>query len=81
MTLHLLHNAHDPLALQTLIAQSSIGCPSPVVVLLGPSVMDPELPEATVHLLTTIPRGNPTREIGYARLVDMIFEADKVIVW
>lgn len=81
MTLHLLHNAHDPLALQTLTAQSSMGCPSPVVVLLGPSDISPELPEATVHLLTTTPRGTSDGEIGYARLVEMIFEADKVLAW
>jgi hypothetical protein len=81
MTLHLLHSARDPLALQTLKAQSSMGCPPPVLVLLCPGDPPPPLAEATVHWLTTTPRGNPNREIGYARLVDMIFAADKVIAW
>jgi hypothetical protein len=81
MTLHLLHDARDSLALQTLTGQSSMGCPSLAVVLLCPGDVSPELPEATVYRLTTTPRGNSNREIGYARLVDMIFEADKVIVW
>jgi hypothetical protein len=81
MTLHLLHNARDPLALQTLTAQSSMRCPSPVVVLLRPEDPTPELPDATIHRLTTTPCETPTGEIGYTRLVDMIFKADKVIVW
>ncbi len=81
MTLHLLHNARDPLALQTLTAQSSMGCPPPVLVLLCPGDSTPLLAEATVHRLTATSRGTPNREIGYARLVDMIFEADKVIAW
>jgi len=81
MTLHLLHDARDPLALQTLTAQSSMGCPPPVVVFLSPGDVSPELPGATVHRLTATSRGTPNGEIGYARLVDMIFAADKVIAW
>jgi len=81
MILHLLKEPVDPLALQALTAESVTGNQVPAVVLLSPMRSIPKLPSVTLYRMTEDPRDPRVREIGYPRLVELIFEADKVIAW
>ena len=80
MTLHLLTGAPHPLALHVLGSQSPSG-PSPRVVLLSPGITTPELPQCAVYRLTENPSAQEENGLTYAQLVDLIFTADRVIVW
>jgi hypothetical protein len=79
MTLHLLKNPPNPLAIEVL--RSEIQAESPVVVLLSPSGDLPQLPGVTLyHVSESTDMGNSHR-ITYSRLVEMIFTVDKVVAW
>lgn len=54
---------------------------SPMVILLSPTSTPPILPKCTVYRVTenTVSQGDDA--IPYARLIDMLFEADRVITW
>ena len=80
MTLHLLTGAPNPLALQVLGSQSPT-TPSPLVVLLSPGSTAPELQQCTVYRLTENPSAQEENGLTYAQLVELIFTADRVIVW
>lgn len=81
MIVHLLKNPTDPLAVQMITTQSSSHFPSPVVILLSPTDINPEIPQATIYRVTDGTPDQRQGEIDYARLVDLIFAADKVIAW
>jgi hypothetical protein len=82
MTLHLLKSPANPLAIQMMrsAGQSS----PPIAVLLSASGNAPPLPGITMYQVAESLSGSKTGESGsisYARLVDLIFSADKVIAW
>jgi len=79
MTIHLLKNSHDPLALKTLTMVSSPNTSSTVVLLTDTSDA-PTIPGVPVYTVSDHPAPE-TRKIGYPQLVEMIFQADKVITW
>jgi hypothetical protein len=81
MILHLLKDPVDPLAIHTITAESVTSAPTPVVVLLSPMRSIPQLPSVTLYRMTENPLYPHKGEIGYPRLVELIFEADKVIAW
>ena len=79
MTLHLLKNPPNPVAIEVL--QSEIRTESPIVVLLSPSGDLPQLPGVTLYHLSESAHMDNSHRITYSRLVEMIFAADKVIAW
>ncbi len=79
MTLHLLKNPRDPLALKTLaVVPPPQG--SSAVVLLTDARDLPSIPGVPIYALSDHPRPDK-HTIGYPQLVEMIFHADKVITW
>jgi hypothetical protein len=79
MTLHLLKNALNPLTLEILQSESTDG--HPVVVLLSPTGETPQLPGITVYRVRDSSSTENDTSINYSRLIEMIFEADKVLAW
>jgi precorrin-4 methylase len=78
MTLHLLKNPINAVALELL--RSEAPQDSPVAVFLSPTEDPPDLPGITVYQIAESSTENGHR-IPYSRLVDLIFEADKVVAW
>lgn len=81
MTLHLLKDTSDSLALSVLSSQPSSGASAPVVVVLSPDKTIPALPGGEIYHLQGQPSPQEKMVISYSRLVEMIFQAKKVIVW
>ena len=81
MTLHLLKSPVSPVALQMLSAQASAQTPPSVVVLLPPADKPPDLPKCTLYRVIENSSSQSSDSISYDRLVDMLFEADRVIAW
>ena len=79
MTLHLLKNPPNPLAIKVL--RSEIQSESPIVVLLSPTGDVPQLPGVTLYHLSESDHMENNHCITYSRLVEMIFAADKVVAW
>lgn len=80
MTLHLLTTAPNPLALQVLSSQPP-STASPVVVFLSSRTTVPALPRCTVYRLAEYPSSQEQGTVTYEHLVEMIFQADRVITW
>jgi hypothetical protein len=81
MTLHLLKDTSNPLALSVLSSQPSSGMSAPVVVVLSPDKTIPTLPHGEIYHLREQPSPQEKTVISYSQLVEMIFQAEKVIVW
>jgi hypothetical protein len=81
MTLHLLKDASDPLALSVLSSQPSSAASTPVIVILSPGKTVPALPHTAIYHLREEPSPQETNAISYSRLVEIIFQAEKAIVW
>ena len=81
MTLHLLKDPINPLALQLLSAQPSTQAAAPVVVLLSSTDTPPALSKCTVYHVAEKSNTQKNNCISYDRLVAMVFEADRVITW
>lgn len=79
MTLHLLKNLPNPLAISVL--RSETQTESPIVVQLSPSGDLPQLPGVTLYHLTECGHMDSSHNITYSQLVEMIFAADKVVAW
>jgi hypothetical protein len=79
MTLHILKNPLSPLALQVIKSESLHG--STVASLLPATENLPLLPGITIYQVTDSCSADNNQRISYSRLVDMIFEADKVVAW
>ena len=78
MTLHLFKNPMSSLALEVL--RSETPQDSTVAVFLSATEDPPDLPGITVYQITESSTENG-QYIPYSRLVDLIFEADKVVAW
>ena len=78
MTLHMLKEPITPLALKVL---SSTRTTPTVVVLLSPGGKLPDLPMCTVYRVTDTTTPQDRGSISYDRLVDLLFEADRVVTW
>ena len=81
MTLHLLKDASNPLALAVLSSQPSTQSSPPVVVMLSPTVPLPSLTHCSIYRLQEQPSSQEKDAISYPRLVELIFQAEKVIAW
>ena len=81
MTLHLLKDPINPLALQLLSAQPSTQAATPVVVLLSSTDTPPALSKCTIYRVAEKSPAQQDDCISYDRLVAMLFEADRVITW
>lgn len=81
MTLHLLKDPINPLALQLLSAQPFTRAATPVVVLLSSTDTPPSLSKCTVYRVAEKSTTQKNNCISYDRLVDMVFEADRIITW
>lgn len=81
MTLHLLRNPVSPLALQLLSAQTAAQANPPVVVLLSSIGALPALPKCTVYRVTENALAQNNDTLSYDHLVDLVFEADRVLTW
>jgi len=81
VTLHLLKDTSNPLALSVLSTRPSSEASTPVVVVLSPGKAMPVLPHATIYHLREQPSVQEKNAISYSRLVEMIFQAEKVIAW
>jgi hypothetical protein len=79
MTLHLLKNVLNPLTLEVLRSESIEG--RPVAVLLSTTGETPQLPGITVYRLSDASSTDNDTSVTYSRLIEMIFEADKVLAW
>jgi hypothetical protein len=79
MTLHLLKNVLNPLTLEVLQSEATEG--HPVAVLLSPTGEIPQLPGITVYRVSDASSTDNDKSITYSRLIEMIFEADKVFAW
>ena len=79
MTLHLLKNPPNPLAIEVL--RSEIRTASPIVVLLSPSGDLRQLPGVTLYHVSESGDMKNSHRITYSQLVEMIFAADKVVAW
>ena len=79
MTLHLLKNPPNPLAIEVLRSEDQ--SEPPVVVLLSPTGDLPQLPGAKLYYLSESGDMKNSHHITYPRLVEMIFAADKVVAW
>ena len=80
MTLHLLKNPVPPLAVQVLKAEASHAATPPVVVFLSAARDLSEVHGIEMYHVTDSPHGHG-RAISYSRLVDLIFNAEKVVAW
>jgi hypothetical protein len=81
VTLHLLKDTSNPLALSMLSLHPSSEMSTPVVVVLSPDKATPSLPHAAIYHLQEQPSPQEKNVISYSRLVEMIFQAEKVITW
>ena len=81
MTLHLLKDTSNSLALSVLGSYPSLEAAPPVVVLLPPATAVPTLPHCTTYHLRDHSSAEEKDAISYSRLVEMIFQSDRVIVW
>ena len=81
MTLHLLKDISNPLALRLLSSEASSSAATPIVVLLSPGVPAPSLPHCEIFHLQEQASAQEKAAISYSRLVKMIFQAKKVIAW
>ena len=79
MTLHLLKNPPNSIAIDVLL--SELRTDSPVAVLLSPSGELPQLPGVTLYHLSESSQMENSHRITYARLLELIFAADKVVAW
>ena len=79
MTLHILKHPVNPLALQ--ILESTPAEESPVAVILSPRGELPQLRGVKTYRLTDSSSPDNGESVSYARLLDMIFTADKVVAW
>jgi hypothetical protein len=79
MTLHLLKSPLSPFVLELL--RSEPPQDSPVAVFLSPTENPPNLPGITVYQIADSSSLENGHHIPYSRLVDLIFEADKVVAW
>jgi hypothetical protein len=79
MTLHLLKSPLSPIVLELL--RSKTAQDSPVAIFLSPTEDAPELPGITVYKIADSSATENGRHISYSRLIDLIFEADKVVAW
>jgi hypothetical protein len=69
----------SPIVLELLRSQSPQD--SPVAVFLSPTQDPPDLPGITVYEVVDSSSTDNGRHIPYSRLVDLIYEADKVVAW
>ena len=81
MTLHLLKDISNPLALSMLSSETSSSASTPIVVMLSPGVPAPSLPHCEIFHLQEQASAQEKTAISYSRLVEMIFHAEKVIAW
>lgn len=81
MTLHLLKNTSNPLALHVLASHSSAQTAAPVVILLALGNVIPPTSNCTVYRVTENSMQQDKETVSYARLVEMLFAADHVIAW
>jgi hypothetical protein len=79
MTLHLLKNVINPLTVEVLQSESTDD--HPIAVLLSPTAETPQLPGIAVYRLSDASSSDSDTSVTYSRLVEMIFEADKVLAW
>ena len=78
MTLHILKHPVNPLALQ--ILESTPAEESPVAVVLSSGGELPQLRGVKMYRMTDSSAPN-SESVSYARLLDLIFTADKVVAW
>ena len=76
MVLHIIRDPSQPLAKQILAS----GRPSLVAALLPPSQVIPQTPTGIIYAVTEKEPDAVQNQISYAKLFDLIFEAEKVIV-
>lgn len=76
MILHLIKDPSDPFVTQVL---SSVRSSPPTAVLLHSTDSPPQSLKATIYRVTENLPDKTKGEISYERLVDLIFEADKVM--
>ena len=81
MILHLLKDPVSPLALQLLSSQTAAQANPSVVVLLSSIGALPALPKCTVYRVTENALAQSNDTLSYDRLVDLVFEADRVLTW
>jgi hypothetical protein len=81
VTLHLLKDTSNPLALSVLSLQPSSETSAPVVVVLSPGKTTLSLPHAAIYHLQEQPSPQEKNVISYSRLVEILFQAEKVIAW
>ncbi len=81
MTLHLLKDPINPLALQLLSAQAATQTNLSVIVLLSPVGSLPALPKCTVYRVTENAPAQSSDTLSYDRLVDLVFEAEHILAW
>lgn len=81
MTLHLLKDPVNPLALQLLSTQTAAQANLSVVVLLSLVGALPALPKCTIYHVTENAQAQSSNTLSYDRLVDLVFEADNVLTW
>jgi len=79
MTLHLLKSPMNSLALDVL--RSEAPQDSAVAVFLSPTEDPPDLPGITVYQIADSSSTDNGHRIPYSRLIDLIFEAEKVVAW
>jgi len=79
VTLHILKSPVNPLALQ--ILESTPLGESPVAVVLSSSIELPQLSGVKMYCMTDPPSPENEQSVSYARLLEMIFAADKVVAW
>jgi hypothetical protein len=81
VTLHLLKDTSNSLALSVLSSQPSSEASTPVVVVLSPGKTVPAFPHAEIYILREQPSAQEKNALSYSHLVEMIFQAEKVIAW
>ena len=81
MTLHLLKDISNPLALGMLSSEASSSASKPIVVMLSSGVPAPSLPHCEIFHLQEHASAQEKAAISYSRLVEMLFQAEKVIAW
>ena len=81
MTLYLLKDPINPVALRILSSQPPAQTAPPVVVLLSPGDTVPPLPGCTVYRAIKNGATPNSGTVSYDRLVSLLFEADRVVTW
>jgi hypothetical protein len=79
VTLHILKSPLNPLALQ--ILESIPPGESPVAVVLSSAGELPQLRGVKMYRVADSPSPKNEQSVSYARLLEMIFTADKVVAW